>query len=455
METAQRQIRLGSCRIMVLLSDEDVGLVLPPSNQRVGPKPGLLSDEDVGLVLSPTESMPAQAVSSAFQFGSEAINRFVDNIVSGVPNLVATTAANIPDPLALARQAVSVPQIDVGGEVTGGTATPTPSVFESVTGQQPPQLGEQVLPIPTAEQARAGISAIASDPLNVTGAFQTARAEQETRQEAAPIATLAGETAGDIATILTGRAPGVTRAAQASTRAARVPAVQISPGFRRAIDRTFKSKTVTGLGKAAGKATEAGLEGATLAILQGNDPLEVGAFTAAGQTAGSLFLKLGVTKAGLAGTALATAAWLQAFESVTPGDNRTILSNIETGFEKASYALAVGTMAGLAGAGRLRGRAPKAFEDFPKLIDGVTAIPRAALVSLFNDSQRDTDGRMKAVVSTLAEEPETFSPRERDRIVRAVKKGNLLDTIDGLAKSKSFRRKLDDINPQDFPATAS
>lgn len=392
-----------------------------------------------------------RGVTSAFQFSSEGINRFADAAL-GIPDALMATVANIPSPANVARNAANI--------FTGSDEIANTSLLEDITGIQPPQLGDQILPIPSAEEMRAGVSAglDVGSPLNVEQRFDLARAEQEQRKQEFPFSTAAGQIAGDVATIATGRAP-FARAAQARQIAPPGTALTkfTGPGFRRAVNDAFRSKSVSGLGKAAGKATGVGLEGATIAILQEGDPIEVGAYAAGGQVAGSTFLKLGTTGKGLlgvAGAALAAGSVLQMLDSATPGGRNFILPNIEAGYDKVLFALTAGALSGLAGAGRLRGRG---FENFPALVDGITTFPRTAAISLLNDAVKDDDDRMKATVSTLTEDPEFFNPTERNRLVGALKSGDvsLLDTIDDMVKIKSFRRKLDEINPQEFPATAS
>lgn len=399
-----------------------------------------------------TRTAEGRGVTSSFQFMSEGINQFADAVL-GIPDALITTAANIPAPPGFPGS-VQTPEGGIRGV----------SLFETITGRQAPAVGEDVLPIPSAEEIRAGISAAvpSTGPLDVQQRFELARAEQEQRKQEFPISTVAGQVAGDVATIATGRAPFVTSVARRQAAGpGTVVARFVGPGAERAIREAFKSKGVASLARGAGRSVEAGLEGATIAILQDGDPLEVAAYSAGGQAGGSALLKIGATKGGLlgvAGAATAATAAIQMAKTLTPGGNNFILPSVEEAFEKVTFALAAGALAGAAGAGRLRGRR---FEDFPKFMDGLTTIPRASLISLVNDTTKDTDGRMEATMKTLAEDPEFFTPNERQQLNRALKsdKISLLDTINRMSKRKSFRNKLSEINVsgdfQAFPATAS
>lgn len=87
------------------------------------------------------------------------------------------------------------------------------------------------------------------------------------------------------------------------------------------------------------------------------------------------------------------------------------------------------------------------------LTDGVTAIPRGALISLFNDWQRDRSGNMKAVTEELIVSPDTFNEGERRRLGRAmrIEKVSLLDEINRMSKNPEFARKLNEINRRHLP----
>lgn len=421
------------------------------TDEELGIGVATFSDEDLGIEVGAVQTAEERGVTPSFQFASEGINRFTDALL-GLPDFALTAAAQLPSPVNIVRNAFNP------------ASTPdqiaNTSLLEDATGIQPPEVGSRVLPIPRAEEIRAGVSSALDigSPLDAGQAFDLARAEQEQRKQEFPLSTTAGQVAGDVATIATGRSP-VARASAVKQMALPGTAVAkfVGPGFKRAINDVFKSKSVTGLGRAARKATSAGVEGATISILQGGDPLETAAFSAGGQTVGSLALKLGTTGKGVlgvAGAALAAGSILQLFDAATPGGKDFILPNIEAGYDKVLFAVTTGVLAGMAGAGRLRGRG---FENFPALVDGITTFPRVALISLLNDNLKDTDGRMNATISTLAEDPELFTAQERARLSRAMKSGDvsMLDTINDMAKIKAFRKKIEEIVPQEQPPTLS
>lgn len=392
-----------------------------------------------------------RGVTPGFQFLSEGVNRFADAVL-GIPDAILTVAAQLPSPADIPRNAVNL--------ATGSDEISGRTLFEDMTGTKPPAVGDQVLPIPNAEEIRAAASALVPDgsDLNLQQRFQLNRAEQEQRKQEFPVSTGAGQVAGDIATVATARGPLVAaqRAKQVSGPG-RALVKYVPPGPRRALDDLFRSKKVSTLGKAAGKATEAGLEGATIAILQGGDPLEVAAFSSAGQLAGSSALWSLNPKGGLltvAGAALAATTLLQMAKTVTPGGKNYILESIESGYEKATFATVAGLLAGAAGAGRLRGRQ---FQNMPRIVDGITTAPRAGIISVVNELTKKPDKVAGAVLETLATDPEFFSANERKRLDRAVRSPDVSfgGTVNDLLKVRDFRRRLENILPDDTPATQS
>ena len=420
-------------------TDEEIGMTVAP----VSPKKGF-TDEEIGMTVAPQGPTTAEerGVTSTFQFGSEGVNRFVDAVL-GVPNaaleLLPSPASIVermlPNPVAFS--AGEQPQLDPGRSLAD-------------------DLGQ--LPIPSAEQIRAGVSAAVPDAsgLDLGQRFQRARLEQEQRKQEFPTSTAAGEVAGDIGTIVTGRGPLAARqrAAQVALPDNTALVKFVPPGAKRAIDDVFRSKAVKGLGSAAGKATEAGLEAYTLSVLQGGDPAELAAYAAGGQLGGSALLKLGTTKSGLMATALAATAWLQVGKTITPGGDNFILPSVESGFEKVTLAIVGGLLAGAAGAGRLRGRQ---FENFPKIMDAITATPRAGIISFINDERANPDPRTETVLKTLIEEPNAFTVKHRERLNKALRnpKVSWSKTLDDLMRIRSFRTKIESLNPPEAPITGS
>ena len=320
---------------------------------------------------------------------------------------------------------------------------------------KPPQSVLGTTPRLTTADIGAGVSvaaglpkAVAQGNLNVARQFQAAKQQQQARQfdikQEFPISTAIGRVGGDVATLLTGRAP-FTRALARPASATR--ATSFAPGASRIADRALKSPAMQKLARGARRSTEAGLEGASLAILNGGDPVETAAFAAGGQAVGSAALTLGklpLSLKGLAGTAIAVTALFQLFKSATPGGKDRVLESSESAFNKILFGIGVGALAGLAGLGRLRGG--KLAEDLPKITDAITAIPRAAALSLLTEFTKEGDGsRIEPIVQKLAENPGFFLPIERRQLERALtsESVSVLNTIDSLMRSDAFKEKVE------------
>jgi hypothetical protein len=277
--------------------------------------------------------------------------------------------------------------------------------------------------------------------------LQTARSQLE--QVASPVQDFAGEALGDAATVLTGRAP----IAKASRGKGLTPTFRFAttPGARKQIQDVLNSKGVQGALKVTGRSAEAGLEGLALSILDGNDPIEMGAFAAGTQAAGTLSLAAAnfanpLTQKGrsnLLMTAAGIGAILTVAENAVPGDQGSFLSNVETGFDKISMGLIAGTLAGVAGAGRLN--STKLGENLPIIADGITSLPRASLQSAIQDimSESQTGStQSRAVFETMLRNPTVFDDAEIRRLNRAFEKKRFGAEVEKLMQRKDFRDKL-------------
>jgi len=233
------------------------------------------------------------------------------------------------------------------------------------------------------------------------GHQEGAAAKEAALRGAHPKATAAGDVAGDVLTLASGRLPAAKAIAKAELKLApkvadmafgSALAKPLDPGTARLANRIINSPKMRALARGLGRSVETGFEAMVLDIVKGDDPMETAAYAAGGQLAGSALLTAGKglisggpLKAGgkLAIAAASTAALLQMLKNVTPGGEDNFISNINDGFDKVTLALALGIISGLAGAGRLRGG--KLAEDLPKLTDAIATIPRAATISILED----------------------------------------------------------------------
>jgi hypothetical protein len=278
-----------------------------------------------------------------------------------------------------------------------------------------------------------------------------------------PMATTVGRAVGDVATLATLRSPvararsmaeisAAERAAQ--VRAAHQAAIEAGKikGFRFAdsLPDALREATAnsTGFGSLmnrTGRAAETGLEGAALAILQDGDPMEMAAYSAGGQAAGSLLLgglsgmfsgKMGIA-GNLAVASIGVGTLVQLAKSAAPGGQDRILESVESGFNKVMLGLATGALAGVAGAGRFP------VKSLPVLSDALTSLPRAATLSVLHDALNDT--RAEKVINQFQSNPDYFGPSAARRLERAFRNPNISisGVIDDLMKTRAFREKYE------------
>lgn len=241
-----------------------------------------------------------------------------------------------------------------------------------------------------------------------------------------PNFAVAGDVAGDVATLVTGRLPLAKGLAKAEAKLAgktpdlffgKVPTVS-TPGARRFADDFINSPKTRALARGAGRSIEAGFEAAALDLLKGDDPFETAGYVAGGQLVGSASLAItkgvfsgGAVKIGikLALSAGAAAALIQTFKSGTPGGDDSIIQSIESGFDKVSFGMAMGATSIILGSGRLRGT--RRGQDFPIISDAISTIPRAAVISLvekFFDAGPKERQQLESALEKISKNPEAF-----------------------------------------------
>lgn len=415
------------------------------------------------------EAMPTPKKQEA-TFSEGFLRSFVDraaNNILGIPDAVVTGFANMPSPVNLLA-----PLAPPGTEFRDRRmSVNAPTLFEDITGNKPPQMGESVLPVPTARDIRATADVIETGkPFGEAKKAQIQR--EQTLAKEAPTGVTLGNLAADGVSILMGRKPFVRAAAkrrvekriierldptsgvakhlkQAREQLHAVPR-DIQSKVIRNLKKPFKTEAFKKLSRGAGKAAEAGFEGAFLSMLHRGDPFETAVYSAAAQAGGSTFLSLlpksktGLgTAASIGAAALAYTVYLQTFKSAAPGGKNRILESIESGFEHVTIAMALGLAVGIAGGGRLpRG---STWEDFPVAVDAVTTIPRGMVISMIE--QAINDNRIEPVLKKLSEEPNYFGPQASRKLQRSMrdKRMSFSGTLDKLMKNADFKRKFDQI----------
>lgn len=322
-----------------------------------------------------------------------------------------------------------------------------------------PKVGERDLPLPTGEQAvAAGEAALGvhgalrrGEPMNIGENFQQARQRQQDVAQARPGATMAGNVAGDVGTLLSGRLPLRSASARATRDAVTIPKAPLPPGLRRQVDDITKKVIATKLPRGMRRAAETGLEGAALAVLDEGDPVMTASFSAGSQAAGSLFLSMTkpmvTSKTGLLSTVALGAVGVQLFKEATPGGQDRILESIETSIFKVLPTVALGTLSAAAGFGRTGDRFQ---QNLPKLADAITTIPRGSIVSLLKDLSKEAEegnDTTLRVVEQFAQDPEYFGPGAMARLQRALRSEDksVAEEVERMMRNPDFREKLDEL----------
>jgi hypothetical protein len=283
-------------------------------------------------------------------------------------------------------------------------------------------------------------------------------------REQHPGVTGLAEALGPGVALMMGRAPLVRseipalRATEQTGLATRnfMEQLTANPGLARAVSDTLNRPSMQTLARGAGRAVETSLEGAAISILQGGDPVETAAYAAGGQAIGSVALhgvkgmfSGGVIRAGgkMAITAAGLTALLQVGKEAIPGGRDRILESIESSFAKIMYGVAIGGLAGLAGAGRVSGK------NMPVLMDGITSIPRGAALSVLSDFLDEKDrgiNTTERALTHLTVNPEKFNKTQLTRIEKALEEGNLGATLAQMLETDPRFAKVMDTDPGAF-----
>src|SRR5690606_1639938 len=177
--------------------------------------------------------------------------------------------------------------------------------------------------------------------------------------------------------------------------------------------------------------------------LHGGDPLQTAAYTAGGQTVGSILiggtpLTRGVKP--LAIRAATLAATIQMAKSILPGGRDRILESSEEAFDSLKWAIALGAAARVAGAGRV---SQEMFErTMPGVAEAINSLHRGAVVSLVEHATNDEV--TERTLQHLALAPERFRPEWRKRLDDAIGRGTLPETVRELMdESREFGKLID------------
>ncbi|MEQ8504580.1 MAG: hypothetical protein RIB80_04590 [Rhodospirillales bacterium] len=393
--------------------------------------------------------------------GRGALTQFLGNVL-GLPDLAATSAAQVASSLT-PREGTFGPLEAVAGAlkaVSGGTVDPA-AAAETVRTNAPVP-GDRVLGLPTGEEANAvfeaagtGTAALArGEELNFgprvdRSLERTAQAETEH-----PLAFTAGEVAGDAATLMLA-APARARLRALEDGRAVLPPSKLPAGIRRQLDDFVRSNFMRTMERTGMRAAEAGIEGATLALLDEGDPVKTAALAAGGQVMGTAAIGLNKLLMGkgisdfllrTGGTFFSMGALIQIMKEKIPGGQDRILESLEESGTGLATVMALGGIASMAGLDRHGGRFA---ENLPRLADAMTAIPRGAMISGFKDlakAMSEDDGTIERTVTELVKNPEVFGPEVARRLDRAFRTGRLGKEIERLKNNPKFLKRLDELS---------
>lgn len=342
------------------------------------------------------------------------------------------------------------------GSLTGNDLSELAKRFQTtpVIPVMAPGIPPELLPTATDVFAAGDTAATAlqagvrGQPLDLAERFRAAQVAQgfqsdQVRQQA-PTGSFLGDLAGDAITIAGARVPaavGLGQRAPLAAKAAQVAQSQARVTLPRIAKNVATSAPVKGFLRALGYSGEAALEGAFLASLKSDDPIDIAAVAAGsglGQLGGSAALPLlPSSKKGFAGLALAAIGLTTAFrlgQEYSPGQNN-IFTALDQSFEKLAIGIMAGVTAHVAGAGRARTRNASAVVSI--LSDGLRSLPRGAVISLWDEFLREQEaGRtiLESGLAAIASDPGGFTQKQQSQIQRALKdpKMSLAETFEKL-----------------------
>lgn len=377
---------------------------------------------------------------SSEAFVRNASSRFLGNV------------ANIPN---VASSILKIAGLQKAGEGLGqfaGMVSQIPHIgsrdimqFQGADGRLSRAL-EPTLPLPNANDflamgQRAGEGAAALTNLDFSQFQPDARSQQQARtqelQESNPIASAFGTMTGDAATLLTGRMALRDRLNFTLPELGSKP---IPAGFQAEVARLLNTPAMKTFFRGIGRTTEAGLEGATIALLNndGADPLASAGFAAGAQASGSILRTISSSPTSLAMTAASATVALQMAKELTPAGRDSLIESGEQAIQKMLIFGAMGLIAGVAGSGRATG--PQA-QNIPLIAESLRTMPRGMIQSFLSDLTKDEEegtNYTERTVLALARNPQAFDEGQLATLERALTSAN-----------QSFREAVMDLSSRD------
>jgi len=284
---------------------------------------------------------------------------------------------------------------------------------------------------------------------------EQAQVRSEGMRDDHPIAWGAGQIAGDVASLLALRSPvaGARGRAQWDFRKgmerASIEGTALKP-FAPSVSHMFKriakdNHSLQWMTNRAGRAVEAGIEGAAIAIMNGGDPVETAMWTSGIQLGGGVATQLtssifsgGTLSAGakLSLAAAGTFGVLFGLKQAIPGED-LVWKTIEDSYEKVAAVLGLGMVSGIAGAGRITN--PKLTAT---IADQITAALRGGTFSVLTEAREDN--RIETVIEKVRISPDYFGRNAMIKLEKAFTSPDvsMTKTIDDLMDSDNeFKRK--------------
>ena len=328
------------------------------------------------------------------------------------------------------------------------------------------------LPRPTVGEIGAGVRSIPEGIVpggeSFTEAFGREMSEQDVirrnTEREHPVGSTLAPLAGEGLALTTGRMPLTSKISKfedlimtvnkpdilfSTAQVAKAPVT-----VRSAVSSAIKdSKALRQVLRGGGRSIEAGLEATVLDVINGNDPGETFGYAAGLQLANSSMLQGGkaifsgpasakATK--LASTLVVGAALWQQLQIATPIDDN-FLSALNVSAEKIFAGILLGTAAGMAGGGRLRGSTNEMSKTAQTALDAFTAVPRGTVIGLIrqaNAASPEEQQAINGIMNAMLTNPGSFTQGELSRINSSIENKTLADTATVLMRDNRFMKRI-------------
>jgi hypothetical protein len=315
----------------------------------------------------------------------------------------------------------------------------------------PEPTGEEVLAAGTAAAKAPGIvledlvanarhtfggAPPATNPVrDVSQAYRDALAAEAARSAENPLATSAGRTAGDVATLMTLRPGDRVRRVLSMRRG--TPTV--APEMRSAVEQAARV-----FGRGLGRAAESGFEGALMGALGDADPAKTAAWAAGMQAGGSMAL---TAKNSFLRNPFKTFAGLylghEMFKALAPGP-QDFFESKDMAVNEMVAAYGLGAVAAIAGADR--GIGTGKLRQITNALASASRGTVQSVITQLHEAAGRGETEYARVLELMSEDPDYFGREARMRLERASRSEQpnaLLNEIDGLMQSRRFRRLLE------------